>query len=142
MINETIISMTHYYLYIKAGLRIDATTSFYKVAIGESEAQCRMLAWLQAFANEHGHFFVRMNPDALDFMAKCLESVNKDLFDVVTLIAAKLVGILRTGCEEPTSFQAELNKQRLLMAIDPNYYCYQTVKKQRIQPISRGSCSK
>lgn len=131
--------MTHYYLYIKAGLRIDAATSFYNVAIGESEAQRRKLAWLQAFANEHGHFFVRMNPDARDFMAKCLESVNKDLFDVVTLKADKLVGILRTGCEEPSSFQAELNKHHLLMAIDPDYYCYQTIENRRKKPISRGA---
>lgn len=133
--------MTHYYLYIKAGLRIDAATSFYKVAAGESESQRRKLAWLQAFANEHGHFFVRMNPDALDFMAKCLESVNKDLFDVVTLKAEKLVGILRTGCEEPASFQAELNKHHLLMAIDPDYYCYQTIENQRKKPISREASS-
>lgn len=131
--------MTHYYLYIKAGLRIDAATSFYNVAIGESEAQRRKLAWLQAFANEHGHFFVRMNPDARDFMAKCLESVNKDLFDVVTLKADKLVGILRTGCEEPSSFQAELNKHHLLMAIDHDYYCYQTIENRRKKPISRGA---
>lgn len=131
--------MTHYFLYIKAGLRIDATTAFYKVAVGQSEAQQRKQSWIQAFANEHGHFFVRMTPDALDFMAKCLESVNKDLFDVVTIKADKLVRILRTGCEEPSSFQAELNKHRLLMAIDPDYYCYQTIKNQRKKPISRDA---
>lgn len=123
--------MTHYYLYIKAGLRIDTTTSFYKVAVGESEAQQRKQSWIQAFANEHGHFFVRMTPDALDFMSKCLESVNKGLFDVVNLKAEQLVGILRTGCEEPSSFQAELNKHRLLMAIDPNYYTCQMLKTKK-----------
>lgn len=134
--------MTHYYLYIKAGLRIDATTSFYKVAVGQSEAQQRKQSWIQAFANEHGHFFVRLTPDALDFMTKCLESVNKDLFDVVTIKAEKLVRILRTGCEEPSSFQAELNKHRLLMAIDPDYYCYQTIKKEHRQLISSKVSSK
>lgn len=33
--------MTHYYLYISAGASLDADTRFFKVGIGESEAQLR-----------------------------------------------------------------------------------------------------
>lgn len=53
--------MTHYYLYIAAGLSIDSNTRFYKVGIGESEAQTKKRAWLEAYAYEHGRFFVYHN---------------------------------------------------------------------------------
>lgn len=36
--------MTHYFLYIKTGVRLDADTSFYKVGIGESNAGMRLSA--------------------------------------------------------------------------------------------------
>lgn len=120
--------MTHYYLYIKAGLEIDRNTTFYKVGVGESEAQRKKLAWLQAFANEHGHFFLRWSLDAVEFMIKCQDSIGVEHHQVLAVMACDLVRILRTGCEEPSSYQAELNRHRLLMQIDPNYYFCHTIR--------------
>lgn len=120
--------MTHYYLYIAAGLQIDANTRFYKVGIGESEAQCKKRAWLESYAYEHGHFFVRWSLDAVEFLARCLESVNKDLFDVLTMKADDMVGVLSGAHEEPAFYQAALNRHHLLMQIDPNYYTCQMLK--------------
>ena len=105
--------MTHYYLYIAAGLQIDTDTRFYKVGIGESETQCKKRAWLESYAFEHGHFFVRWSLDATGFLARCLESVHKDLFDVLTLKADDLCQILATGCEVPAFYQAALKRHHL-----------------------------
>lgn len=120
--------MTHYYLYIAAGLTIDSNTRFYKVGVGESEAQNKKRAWLEAYAFEHGHFFIRWSLDAVEFLARCLESVNKDLFDVLTMKADDMVGVLNGTGEEPTFYQAAINRHHLLMQIDPNYYTCQMLK--------------
>ena len=120
--------MTHYYLYIAAGLTIDSNTSFYKVGVGESEAQNKKRAWLEAYAFEHGHFFVRWSLDAVEFLARCLESVHKDLFDVLTMKADEMVGVLDGSKEEPAFYQAALNRHHLLMQIDPHYYTCQMLK--------------
>lgn len=120
--------MTHYYLYIAAGLTIDSNTRFYKVGIGESEAQNKKRAWLESYAYEHGHFFVRWSLDAVEFLARCLESVHKDLFDVLTMKADDMVGVLNGTRGEPAFYQAALNRHHLLMQIDPNYYTCQMLK--------------
>lgn len=120
--------MTHYYLYIADGLTIDSNTRFYKVGIGESEAQNKKRAWLESYAYEHGHFFVRWSLDAVEFLARCLVSVNKDLFDVLTLKADEMVNVLDGTREEPSFYQATLNRHHLLMQIDPHYYTCQMLK--------------
>ena len=123
--------MTHYYLYIAAGLTIDSNTRFYKVGIGESEAQNKRRAWLESYAYEHGHFFIRWSLEAVEFLARCLESVNKSLFDVLTLKADEMVGVLNGTHEEPTFYQAALNRHHLLMKIDPNYYTCQMLQSKK-----------
>lgn len=120
--------MTHYYLYIKAGQELDTNTDFFKVGIGESDAQIRKRAWLQAYANEHGHFFVIWSPEAVEFMIKCQESIGPNAKNVVAVMANGLVRILRDGAEVPSSYQAELNRHRVLMQIDPRYYTCQMLK--------------
>lgn len=123
--------MTHYYLYIAAGLQIDTNTRFYKVGIGESEAQNKKRAWLQAYANEHGHFFVRWNCSAVEFCCKCMESIGSSMFQLKAIMANDLCKVLGEGAEEPASYQAELNRHHLLMQIDPDYYTCQMIKSKK-----------
>ncbi len=122
--------MTHYYLYIQAGHELNTFTAFYKVGIGQSAAQTKKLAWLQAYAQEHGHFFVIWSPDAVDFMIKCQQSIGPNAKNVVAVMANDLVRILRDGAEEPSSYQAALNRHHLMMQIDPAYYCYNTIQQR------------
>lgn len=123
--------MTHYYLYIEAGLSIDSSTHFYKVGIGDSVTQCKKRAWLESYAYEHGHFFVRWSLDAVEFLARCLVSVNKDLFDVLTVKADDLCAFFNGTGEEPAFYQAALNRHHLLMQVDPNYYTCQMLKTKK-----------
>lgn len=120
--------MTHYYLYIQAGKTLDTDTAFYKVGVGESDAQIKKRAWLQAYAQEHGHFFVIWSPDAVDFMVKCQKSIGPNGKNVIAIMANDLIRILRDGAEVPISFPAELNRHNLLMKIDPRYYTCQMLK--------------
>lgn len=122
--------MTHYYLYIKAGQTLDTDTRFYKVGIGESEIQRKKLAWLEAYAFEHGHFFVRWSLDAVDFLVKCQKSIGADQYNVIAVMAVDLVRILRDNAPEPSSYQVNLNRHRLMMQIDPDYYCCQQIKRK------------
>ena len=120
--------MTHYYLYIQAEQELDTRTAFYKVGIGESASQIRKRAWLQAYANEHGHFFVIWSPYAVDFMIKCQKSIGTNAKNVIAIMANDLIKYLRNGAEVPSSYQAELNRHQLLMKIDPGYYTCQMLK--------------
>ena len=120
--------MTHYYLYIKAGQTLDTDTRFYKVGIGESESQTRKLAWLKAYAHEHGHFFVIWSQDAANFMIKCQVSIGPKARNVLAIMANDLIKHILDGSEVPSSYQAELNRHQLLMKIDPSYYTCQMLK--------------
>lgn len=123
--------MTHYYLYIAAGLKIDHDTRFFKVGIGESEAQRKKLAWLEAYAYEHGHYFVLWSLDAVEFAVKAQQSIGMQQPDVMSIMANDLCKWLQTGCEEPAFYQSALNRHKLLMAIDPDYYVSQVIKSRR-----------
>lgn len=123
--------MTRYYLYIAAGLTIDSNTRFYKVGIGESEAQNKKRAWLEAYAFEHGHFFVRWSIDAVEFCVKCQQSIGRQYPDVLSVMANDLCKILNGTGEEPAHYQAALNRHHLLMQIDPNYYTCQMLKTKK-----------
>lgn len=123
--------MTHYYLYIRAGRTIDTDTRFYKVGIGESEAGRRLFAWLESYAFEHGHFFVIWSPDAANFMLKCQLSIGRDSSNIIAIKAVELVRVLRDGHAEPSTFQTNVNRHRLMMQIDPHYYCYYQLKNKR-----------
>ena len=124
--------MTHYYLYIAAGLTIDSNTRFYKVGIGESEAQNKKRAWLEAYAFEHGHFFVRWSLEAVEFCVKCQKSIGRLHPEVLSVMANDLYKVLAEGCEEPSFYQAALNRHHLLMQIDPNYYTCQMLRSKKI----------
>lgn len=136
--------MTRYYLYIKAGVQLDADSQFFKVAIGESKKDVRVYAWLESYAYEHGHFFVRWSLSAVGFLTRCLESVNKQILDVVPMKGNALVAFLREGDEVPAFYEAALSRHRLLMQIDPDYYSnYQLQCRQAAYPqdYCSGVCS-
>ncbi len=122
--------MTHYYLYIQAGQELNTRTAFYKVGVGESDAQIKKLAWLQAYANDHGHFFVLWSPDAVQFMIKCQGSIGPNAKNVVAIKANDLVRYFRDGAEVPSSYQDELNRHQLMMKIDPSYYTCNMLKRR------------
>lgn len=120
--------MTHYYLYIQAGQTLDTCTAFFKVGVGESERHLWKLAWLKAYAHDHGHYFVIWTPDAVDFMVKCQKSIGPNAKNVIAIMANDLIRILRDGAGVPSSYPAELNRHQLLMKIDPRYYTCQILK--------------
>lgn len=121
--------MTHNFLYILAGTRLDHDSKFFMVGVGESERMRKHQAWLEAFAFEHGHFFVRWTPDAVEFCRKCLDSVGLDMIDVKYIKAPELCKFLQTGREEPAFYQSALNRHRLLMQIDSRYYFNSQINK-------------
>ena len=120
--------MTHYYLYIQAGRTLDADTAFFKVGVGRSDAQTKKFAWLQAYAHEHGHYFVIWSSEADEFLIKCRKSIGTKVKNVVAIMANDLVRILRDGAQEPSSYHAGLNRHHLMMTIDPRYYTCQMLR--------------
>lgn len=116
--------MTHYYLYIESGLQIDHRTRFYKVGVGESAQQVKRRAWLEAYAFEHGHFFVRWSADAAEFVIKCQQSIGVNHPEMLAVYSDDLYRYFSSGGEEPAFYQSALNRHHLLMQIDPEYYCY------------------
>lgn len=122
--------MTHYFLYIKAGVQIDENTTFYKVGIGESKEGMQMYAWLEAYAAEHGDMFCKWSHDAVEFYTKCIESIGHNAQLIKSIPAADLKRVLRTGCAVLASSYAIQNRHKMMMAIDPHYYtCYELSKK-------------
>lgn len=116
--------MMRMYLYIETGVQLNADTNFYKVAIGEGKAQRKIYAWLESYAIEHGHYFVRWSLDAADFLTKCTESIGPDAKPLHHIIGTVLVRALKNGCEDPATFLANQHRHELLMRIDPKYYMY------------------
>lgn len=121
--------MTHNFLYILAGTHLDHDSKFFMVGVGESERMRKHQAWLEAYAFEHGHFFVRWTPDAVEFCRKCIDSVGLAMIDVKCIKAPELRKFLQTGQEEPAFYQSALNRHRLLMQIDSRYYFYSQINK-------------
>lgn len=122
--------MTHYFLYIKAGVVLNEDTRFYKVGIGESKQGIRLQAWLEAYAAEHGHMFCRWSHDSWGFYSKCLISIGPNAQELQAITAAELKKVLRTGCEDPASYDAIMNRHKMMMAIDPHYYTYYELSKR------------
>lgn len=129
--------MTRNYLYITADATIDRNSRFFMVGIGESERMQKHRAWLEAFAFEHGHFFVRWTPDAVEFCRKCLESVGLKMDVVRAVKAPDLVKYLGYGEKAPVFVQAAINRHRLLMQIDSKYYFNYTIGKNGTKPPSK-----
>lgn len=122
--------MTHYHLYIKAGVQLDLDTRFYKVAVGEGLQGRKQHAWLEAYALEHGHFFVRWSSDAVQFVVDCQESIGADAAPVISLPGRDLIRTLKNGCEDPAFWQACQHRHELMMRIDPHYYTYHELSKR------------
>lgn len=121
--------MTHYYLYIQAGLELDSQTHFYKVAIGEGQLGRKQNAWLEAYAIEHGHFFVRWSSDAVQFAVDCIKSIGGDAAPIISLPGRDLITTLKNGCEDPAFWLAIQHRHELMMRIDPHYYTYHELKR-------------
>lgn len=122
--------MTHYYLYIQAGLELNSKTRFYKVAVGEGLQGRKQNAWLEAFAVEHGHFYVRWSTDAVQFAIDCQNSIGADAAPMVSLPGNDLIMTLKNGYEDPACWQAIQHRHQLLMQIDPHYYTYHELSKR------------
>lgn len=122
--------MTHYYLYIQAGLELDSQTRFYKVAIGEGQLGRKQNAWLEAYAIEHGHFFVRWSSDAIQFAMDCRVSIGHDAAPIISIPGRDLIMSLKNGCEDPACWQAIQHRHELMMRIDPHYYTYHELSKR------------
>lgn len=123
--------MNRYYLYIQTGVQLNTDSKFYKVACGESAAGNRMNAWLEAYAAEHGHYFVRWSHDAADFYTKCVDSIGPDAHCIVAIGAKELIQSLKTGCDDPACWQAIQHRHNLLMQIDPHYYVYHELARRK-----------
>lgn len=123
--------MTHYFLYIKAGMILNEDTRFYKVGIGESNQGMRLHAWLEAYAAEHGHMFCRWSQDAAEFYSRCIESIGHNAQLISTITAHDLKRALQTGCEDPGCYEAIMNRHKMMMAIDPHYYTYYQLSCKR-----------
>lgn len=122
--------MTHYNLYIQAGLELDSQTRFYKVAIGEGQLGRKQYAWLEAYAIEHGHFFVRWSSGAIQFVMDCRESIGYDAAPVISITGRDLIKSLKNGCEDPAIWQAIQHRHQLMMRINPHYYTYHELSKR------------
>lgn len=122
--------MTRYYLYIKAGVLLDEHTAFYKVACGESQKGDQMNAWLEAYAAEHGHFFVRWSIDTVGFLDQCQMSIGCKAQDIKSIAAADLIKSLKTGCEDPSCYEAIRNRHHMMMQLNPHYYTYYELSKR------------
>ena len=122
-------NMTRYYLYIKAGLEIDLETRFYKVGIGTGTIGRRLQAWLEAYALEHGHFFVIWSHESCEFYEKCRSQVGPGAAPLIGIHAAALKKSLKNGCEDPAFWQAIQHRHQLMMQIDPHYYYYHQISK-------------
>lgn len=119
--------MTHYFLYIQAGVRLNSDTRFYKVAVGEGQMGRKQNAWLEAYAMEHGHFFVRWSINAVEFVNACQVSIGDDAAPLISLPGRDLITTLKNGCDDPAFWQACQHRHELMMRINPNYYMYYQV---------------
>lgn len=122
--------MVHYYIYIECGSTLTDKARFYKVGIGQSELGSKQMAFIESYALEHGHFFVIASFDAWEFVSKCLKSINKNIFDVVPCTAAHLIKHFKVGAELPETYYANLQRHKLMMAIDPAYYTQIQLQKR------------
>lgn len=114
--------MVHYYIYIECGPTLTESARFYKVGIGQSAVGRTQMAFLESYALEHGHFFDIVSLDAWSFVEKCLGTIGKSLADVLPCTAEHLIKHFKVGEELPETFYANLQRHKLMMAIDPAYY--------------------
>lgn len=122
--------MVHYYIYIECGPTLTDTARFYKVGIGQGELGRKQMAFLESYALEHGHFFVIVSLEAWYFVEDCLHSIGKSFDDVLTCSARHLIKHFKVGEELPETYLANLQRHKLMMAIDPDYYTQIQLQKR------------
>lgn len=121
--------MTRYYLYIRCGVQLDADTRFYKVSCGDGIVGTRQRTWIDAYAAEHGHFFVLWSLDAVNFMLACADSIEGDVKPIIHCSAGDMIDYLKGDDDDPALWQAYQHRHRLLMAIDPHYYAHYQISR-------------
>lgn len=122
--------MTHIYLYIECGKSLDNDSRFYFVTIGESERETHVYAYLESYALEHGHYFVLRDNDALEFLTRCLISINGNLSQVRQCSGRKLMTHFKMSEPAPYSLVANQQRHELLKKIDPAYYAMCQLRKK------------
>lgn len=123
--------MTHYYLYIRAGVTLNTETKFYKVSIGESLRETRIRTWLMAYAAEHGHLFTIWSEGTAEFLTKCWSSIGVDRMLLIHVSGSQLQKYLRVGVDDPVCLQGLQHQHYLLMQIDSDYYIAHEIAKRK-----------
>lgn len=123
--------MTHYYLYIHCGASLSEDSRFYKVAIGQSSRETKFFTYLESYALEHGHYFVLWDADAIEFLKKCLDSINGTLSQVIIVNGADFVKSLKENAPVPYSLNANLQRHDLLRRIDAAYYATCMLRRKK-----------
>lgn len=121
--------MTRYYLYIRCGVQLDTDTRFYKVSCGDGVNGSRQRAWLDAYAAEHGHFFVLWSLNTAEFLLDCAHSIEGEVKPLIHCPAGDMIDYLRGDDDDPALWQAYQHRHRLLMDIDPNYYAHYQISR-------------
>lgn len=122
--------MTHIYLYIECGASLDEDSRFYFVTIGESQVETRIYAYLESYALEHGHYFVLRDETALEFLTRCLISINGNLSLVRQCSGRELRNYFMESAPVPYSLVANQQRHDLLKRIDPAYYAICQLRKK------------
>ena len=122
--------MTHIYLYIECGASLDEDSRFYFVTIGESEQETHICAYLESYALEHGHYFVLRDTYAIDFLTRCLISINGSLSQVRQCSGRELMDYFKESAPVPYSLTANQQRHELLKKIDPVYYAICQLRKK------------
>ncbi len=122
--------MTHIYLYIECGASLDEDARFYFVTIGESPSETRIYTYLESYALEHGHYFVLRDATALEFLTRCLISINGSLSQVRQCSGRELRNYFMESAPVPYSLTANQQRHELLKKIDPAYYAMCQLRKK------------
>ena len=91
------VCMTHYYFYIETGKMLDASAKFFKVTIGQSKVETRVLNQLQRYAADHGHYFAMADEKATRFWYRCLNSIGHLATSQVYIRGRELLRHLRSA---------------------------------------------
>lgn len=122
--------MTHIYLYIECGKSLDDDSRFYYVTIGESQRETRIYTYLESYALEHGHYFVLRDAAAINFLKRCLDSVNGTLSHVRQCSGKELMEYFLNSAPVPYSLTANRQRHELLKKIDPAYFAICQLRKK------------
>ena len=117
--------MTHYYLYIEAGARLDDTSKFYSVGIGSSLQGNRDRKFLEHYAALKGHYFAIWSDDVDEFLAKVKNSLSSHSVQTRMISARNLVRSFKTATMVPESAASlkTAHHQRYMMNLDYRISC-------------------